>query len=833
MIFPQLSLDLNHELIVDNFAGGGGASTGIELALGRNVDHAINHDRFALGMHRINHPQTIHHHEDVFEIDPWTMCEGRPVGLAHFSPDCRDFSKAKGGKPLDKRIRGLVLVMLRWAKYRARVMTMENVEEITGWGPLMQVKKNGVLEWQRDPAHKGRTWKAFLACLSTGIDPAHPDLPEILEVLAGTVTAEECIRGFGYKYEAREIRACDHGSPTIRKRLFMVARRDGCPIVWPAATHFDPHARGGRQGLAHRTIAECIDWTRPCPSIFLDKEQARAARCKRPLAPATLRRIAMGIDRYVLKSKRPFLVSVTHQGGNRVESVDEPARTVTGAHRGEKAVVVSRFNGDHQGRSDGATRNQSVEQPLSVQDTSNRFGLAEATLAPMITEHANASSQRNMPADEPMRTACGQVKGGHFAVVSANMVVNTTNHPGGAADAPAATLATGGHQMLVAGTMVQTGYSEADGQAPRALDVEKPLGTVVSTGKHAAVAATLIGAGGRAAQSRPRAADEPLHTTTSKGDTCLATATLVHTAHGEADRAGKKRRGRGAHDMTEPMPSVLSSSDAAVAMLKLRGNPDTHPSAPADAPAHTLSTARNHGLIAANIVRHFGESVGQPVNDPAPTTVAGGGGKTALAAAYLAQHNGGGATNPGHPADEPISTIVGTGTQQQLVAASVASYYGTAKDGQGVATPARTIPTKARKALIESSAVAPMTPEQVAGAHIVAAFLRMHGVKLDGEFATVQGFIIVDIGMRMLMPRELFRAQGFGEHYIIDRAWVVNPATGDVQEVFLTKEQQIRMCGNSVCPDVEAAIVRANVPELAARSQKDIRRGMAAAVASR
>jgi DNA (cytosine-5)-methyltransferase 1 len=710
VIRPQFTLDLHGELIVDNFAGGGGASTGIELALGRHVDHAINHDPMALGMHRINHPQTLHHCEDVFDIDPCTVCEGRRVGLAHFSPDCKHFSKAKGGQPLDKRIRGLVLVMLRWAKYGARVMTMENVEEIVTWGPLVRIFRSGKWDWYPDPANKGRTWLAFLDCLSTGIDPNHPDLPEILEVLHGTVTKEELVRGFGYQYEARTIRACDHGTPTIRKRLYMVARRDGRPIVFPVATH--ANQEGNARGLKPwRAIAECIQWDLPCPSIFLNKEEARLARCKRPLAEATLQRVAKGMDRYVLKAKKPFLVSLTHQGGDLVESIDMPANTITGAHRGEKALVT-----------------------------------------PFITEHANATHQRNFSADEPSRTACAEVKGGHFALVSASLMTNTTGHTGSALNDPAPTVATGGHHTLVTGTLVQTGYGERPGQEPRAIDPEKPLGTVVAGGgKHAVAAASMV---------------------------------------------------------------------------KLRGDAETHaPGSSLDEPGHTISAGgKHHGLVAASVIRHFGESVGQTVGAPAPTIVAGGGGKTGVVAAYLAQHNGGFNDTPGHPATEPISTIGGTGSQQQVVAASLAAYYGTEQDGQSVAEPARTVTTKDRLGLVESTGVTQMTTEQIIGALRVAAFLREYGVQFEGPYATIEGYVIVDIGMRMLTPRELFRAQGFGDNYIIDRAWVINPSTGDLTEVRLTKEQQIRMCGNSVCPQVEAALIRANVPELAAWSTEERRK---------
>lgn len=595
MISPQFSLSLHHELAIDNFAGGGGASTGIERALGRPVDHAINHDLNALGMHRINHPQTIHHREDVFEVDPLSLTEGRPVGMAWFSPDCRHFSKAKGGKPVEKRIRGLCLVMLRYAKIKSQVMFMENVEEIQTWGPLVQMVKKGVQGWYPDPQHKGRTWRAFLDILQGGIAPDHPDLPEILEVLGGTITQAECVRGFGYRCEHRELRACDYGAPTIRKRLFMIARRDGKPIVWPAPTHADPKKiNPGSKLKPWRTIGECIDWQLPCPSIFLEGAAARAVRCKRPLAKPTLRRIAKGIDRYVLKSTRPFLVSLTHRGGERVESVDAPANTITGANRGEKEVVT-----------------------------------------PFITEHANASKQRNMPADGPMRTQCGGVKGGHFALV-AGSVVNTTN--GKFDDAPS-----------------------------RAINPESTLPTVTGEQKFAAV---------------------------------------------------------------------------------------------------------------------------------------------------MAQHNGGFNATPAHPVDEPVSTINSSGSQQQLITASCASYFGTEKDGQSADEPARTITAKARTCLVEQTSVSHLTPEQLAGAYRVATFLREYGVEFEGEFATVAGHVMVDIGMRMLTPRELFRAQGFPEDYVINQAWQIHPFTGALTEVRLPKSEQIKKCGNSVCPPVAEAIVRANVPDM-------------------
>ena len=883
MIRDQFIFDLNEELLVDNFAGGGGASTGIELALGRHVDLAFNHDRLAMGMHRMNHRQTVHHCEDVFDVVPAIVCGGRPVGLAHFSPDCKHHSKAKGGKPLDKRIRGLVVVMLRWAKYRSRVMTMENVEEIQKWSPLIWECRKGKWGWYPDARYVGRTWKAFLACLGTGIDPDHPDLPEILDMLntcrgcdgknpsretcevcrgtgeVVTITRNECIRGFGYTHQARELRACDYGSPTIRKRLFMVARCDGRDIVWPEADHFDPKLKENwrKQFTPYRIIAECVDWWRPCPSIFDSKATIKAlygVDAVRPLADSTMRRAATGIGRYTIHTKNPFLVSLTHQGGDRVEPIDEPARAITGAHRGEKAVVVARYNGSHQGKTDGANRNQSADVPLTVQDTSPRFGLTEASLAPFITEHANATHQRNFPADECLRTACAETKGGTFALVAANILVNNAHHTGAAATDPAPTIPTGGHHAVVTGaligaggptysgepkkvtaplhsltakpttslaaaSLVQTGYGEREGQAPRCLDLNKPGGTAVAGGVKQAV----------------------------------VTGALVHTAHGEADKEGNPRRGRGARSVRESMPTVTTSNDGALAtasIIKMRGTNVGHA---ADEPVHVVSAdGQHHGVVAAHVIRHFGESVGQEVQAPAPTTTASGGGKTGVVsahvtkfrtgsvgssmkdpgptvtsgshspethggaggtqgvvAAYLAQHNAGFNETPGHPATDPISTIGTKGCQQQVVAAALVPPC----QGTDDAVPAA---GEHGDLSIEDSFIAcSMTPEQLAGAYRVAAFLRSYGVEFEGAFAKVAGgYVIYDIGMRMLTPRELFRAQGFTDSYEIDRA-LVPDENGLYQLVDLTKEQQVRLCGNSVCPQVMQAIVRANVPELA------------------
>jgi len=328
-IYPQYLLDLHDELIVDLFAGGGGASTGIEMATGRQVDVAINHDPAAVAMHKANHPQTTHHVADVWEADPHAVTADRPVGLLWASPDCRDHSKAKGGKPIrNKRSRSLAWVVKRWAaQVRPRVMFVENVEEFVDWGPL--VGPPGKL--RRDKRRKGRTFRQFV----------------------------REFRKLGYEVEWRELRACDYGAPTIRQRLYMVARCDGQPIEWPEPTH------GPGTGQPYRTAAECIDWSIPMLSIFATPDEAKAwareqrrrgwrmGTPRRPLADATLRRIARGVMRFVVEAPEPFIVGALvptliqsgygERDGQAPRSLDlhEPLGTVVGG--GSKHALVAAY----------------------------------------------------------------------------------------------------------------------------------------------------------------------------------------------------------------------------------------------------------------------------------------------------------------------------------------------------------------------------------------------------------------------------------------------------------------------------------------------------------
>ncbi len=323
------------ELVVDNFAGGGGASTGIEAALGRPIDLAINHSPEAIAMHQANHPHTRHLCESVWKVDPVEVCGGRPVGLAWFSPDCTHHSRAKGGKPRSRKLRGLAWLVTRWAKaVRPRVILLENVEEFATWGPLLP-------DGQPCPRRVGKTFRAWMAKL----------------------------RSYGYAVEYRSLVAADYGAPTTRRRLFLIARCDGERITWPVPTH-------GKGRTPWRTAAEVIDWTLPCPSIF-DRT--------RPLAEATLRRIAVGVKRHVLETASPFLIPVTHPRDARVHSLNEPVRTITAAARGEFALVsptlISMGYGEREGQ---APRVPGLGKPLGTVVAGGRH---HGLVAAFLTKH--------------------------------------------------------------------------------------------------------------------------------------------------------------------------------------------------------------------------------------------------------------------------------------------------------------------------------------------------------------------------------------------------------------------------------------------------------------
>ncbi|EAM7297120.1 DNA cytosine methyltransferase [Salmonella enterica] len=681
------------EIIVDNFAGGGGASTGIEMAIGRSVDIAINHDENAVAMHTTNHPDTLHYCESVYEVRPKVATAGRPVALAWFSPDCRHFSKAKGAKPVEKAIRGLAWVVLRWGlDVGPRVMKLENVEEFKTWGPLLAG------EMRPDPARAGETFEAFVGMLTTGIPANHPALEECCEFLNISLDSEDAarlVKGLGYVVEYRELRACDYGAPTIRKRFFMVMRRDGKPIVWPEPTHGDPKSAAVQSGrlAPWRTAAECIDWTIPAPSIF-DR--------KKPLAENTLKRIARGIQRFVIDSASPFIVKCNHTSTKtsydcfRGQALGEPLQTITKTHGYALAVPhLTKFR-------TGAT-GQPVTEPVSTvtAGTSKRpggnghaLGLVEATLTPFLAGNGGSEYQaKPRPLDKPSNTILKQSRACLVAPVIARQFGASVGHR---ADEPSATITAGGggKSQLVTPTLIQMGYGERPGQEPRVLRLDNPLGTVTAGGnKFATVSAFL------------------------------------------AKHYGGNYSGPGV-GLDEPVHSVTTVDHHAVVAAHLMVNNTGHPGGTLDNPAHTLTTGNHHAAITSHLVKLRGTCRhGQPTSEPMPTVTAGGlhigEVKTTLAVDEYDEHR----------------------AQQTL------------------------------------------------------EFLREYcGEDCDG-LVTVEGitYRIVDIGMRMLQPHELYRAQGFPEWYIIDQ---------DYRGKKYAKDKQVARCGNAVPPPFAEALVRANLPEL-------------------
>ncbi len=585
--------DYSIGIIVDNFAGGGGASTGIEAATGRDIDVAINHDEEAIAMHTANHPRTRHHCQSIWSIDPLdaVTIDGtpQPVRLAWFSPDCTHHSNARGGKPREKGIRDLAWVVVSWVerlgpKLKPAVIKVENVEEFLTWGPLDD-------EGKRIPGRNGEEFAKWIAAL----------------------------RRHGYKVEWKVLKASRYGTPTIRKRLCLIARCDGLPIVWPEETN------GPGTPAPYRTAAECIDWSIPCPSIFLTKEEGRAIGVKRPLADATMARIAKGIQRYVIDSAQPFIVT---------------------------------YYGDKPG---SGFRGQSLDEPLATQPTENRHAL----VVPIVSYAQQGGGNRSV--ENPMHTICASTKDQN-TLIAAHI---TKFHEGSV-----------GH-----------------------------------------------------------AADEPLHTITSN--------------------------------------SYIKRPGGNVPL----------------------------GIVAATIERQFGASAGASIAEPLGTVMAGGGGKSALVTAFLAQHNTmpHGGIHAGHSAEEPMSTVTTTGSHQGVVAAHLISLKGSDRRDGPVDEPAPAITAGGlHVGEVRAFLLKYYGGESSDEGHDIDAPLGSVTTRDRFGLVMVQGepYQIVDIGMRMLTPRELFAAQGFPADYVIDP---IGPSGKP-----LTKTAQIRMCGNSVCPPLAAALVRAN-----------------------
>ncbi|OKZ95063.1 MAG: DNA methyltransferase [Clostridiales bacterium 42_27] len=465
MIYAQESLI--DEIIVDNFAGGGGASTGIELATGRRVAIAINHDPDAIRMHRTNHPYTEHLQASVWDVDPVAECRGRPVGLAWFSPDCKHFSKAKGAALVDRKIRGLAWITLRWAaKVRPRVIILENVEEFQTWGPVRKGK----------PVKKlaGTTFRKFIDQLTE----------------------------LGYTVEYRELIAADYGAPTTRKRFYLIARCDGKPVVWPKPTH----SKTGADGLPKwRSAAEIIDWSLPCPSVFASKAEIMAEyglKAVRPLAKNTMRRIIRGVDKFTIRSGKPFIVQQKFQ--NAAQNIEKPLTTVTavGAHELCKPLLA----------------------PVTVTNTSNSVG---ATVGePMNTVRTGGGGGQMLVT--PFLAECNHSGGGHIAPVGDAYKTITAKHTGG----------------IVAPSLIQ--YHTEQTESVRASGLGVPINTVDASNRYGLTCANLVEyyTGGR-----PLDVQAPMHTVTSHDREAVVAA---HVVKFKGDNVGTPP--------SEPLQTVTASA---------------------------------------------------------------------------------------------------------------------------------------------------------------------------------------------------------------------------------------------------------------------------------
>lgn len=473
MLRTQETLD--GEIIVDSFAGGGGASTGIELALGRIVNAAINHDPAAIRMHEANHPYTEHYQASVWDVDPETVCRGRPVALAWFSPDCKHFSKAKGAALVDRKIRGLAWIALRWAaKVRPRVIILENVEEFQTWGPVRKGK----------PVKKlaGTTFQKFVGQL----------------------------RELGYTVEWRELVAADYGAPTTRRRLVLIARCDGRAIVWPERTHAPRDSAEVHSGklLPWRSAAEIIDWSLPCPSIFSTKDEIHeryGISAVRPLADNTMRRIIRGVDKFTIKSGAPFIVDCNHSGGGHVTDSQEPCKTITAKHTG------------------GICR--PILAPLTMTNTSNSVGAPAS--APMNTVRTGGGGGQVLVTASLM--CIGQTGGGNrirslhepapttvskqeACLVAPSLIQYHTEKTESARaaglDKPICTVDAANRYGLTCANLVEY-YGGG-----RPLDVQSPMHTVTSHDREAVVAAHVVKYKRDEVGTRP---SEPLPTQTAGG----------------------------------------------------------------------------------------------------------------------------------------------------------------------------------------------------------------------------------------------------------------------------------------------------------------------------
>ncbi|MGF6153973.1 DNA cytosine methyltransferase [Pseudomonas fluorescens] len=567
------------EIVVDFFCGGGGAGTGLEMGLGRAVNVAKNHSASAISMHTANHPGAVHYTTDVFDGDPDTECGGKAVGWFHMSPDCTHHSQAAGGQPRKREIRNLSWIGLKWAgKKKPRVISLENVKQILQWGPLIAKRckatgrviklGGGIAEPGEvvpvgqqflvpDPKRRGQTWATFVAEL----------------------------RHLGYAVEWRVIKACDFGAPTSRERLFMIARCDDQPIAWPAATHAKNPAKGQQKW---RTAAECIDWTIPSKSIF-DRPK--------PLAPATLRRIAKGMKKFVIDAADPFIIPIANWSGESVQSAHDPLRTITSWPRGGSFAMASPIiaPATHQ----GSDRVNYPAEPLPTVTSANRGELMLISPTLIQTGYGERAGQEpRVPGlDQPLGTVvAGGVK---HAVAAAHLVKFRFADEGKALDEPLPTITSGGNYQRPAGAAHAMGIStvfmaQMNGgfNTTAAKSIEDPMTTVTNTGsQQQLVTANLVHLRGNC---DARDAADPLHTISAGG-----------THHGLVTAFMERQFGASVgQSVNEPAPTITAGGGGKSSLLELQLSPEVE--------AGALR-------VAAFLISYYGTENVSGAGEPAPT----------------------------------------------------------------------------------------------------------------------------------------------------------------------------------------------------------------------
>ena len=505
---------INGELVVDNFAGGGGASTGIELATGYSVDIAINHDPEAIKMHKVNHPNTKHYCENVWEVDPVKACKGHPVGLAWFSPDCKHFSKAKGGKPVEKNIRGLAWVVLKWAALvRPRVIMLENVEEFQTWGPCIPIrdKDTGRVIVSMVGRHDREKNEPRTRVADPGeVVPVDRQIFQPDPKRSGQTYKKwrKQLEALGYEIDTKELVAADYGAPTMRKRFFMIARCDGKPIVWPEPTHGPADSEEVKAGLLKPYVGAYtqLDFSLPCPSIFDTAEEIKrkyGIRAVRPLAQKTMDRIARGLKKFVLDNPEPFIIQCNHGGERRQSDIKEPLPTITGKHGygivepkivpymgtnttnhpggncknpihtittgNQQCLISPTLIQYHSETSKDEVRGQSIEDPIMTVDGSNRYGLVTSFLHKYYDGGYTGAGDT---VENPLPTVTSW---DHNSLCAVNLIQMNNHCDGRDVKEPIPTITAGdGHFGEVRAFLIKY-YGQGTGQ-----DVKEPLDTVTS-----------------------------------------------------------------------------------------------------------------------------------------------------------------------------------------------------------------------------------------------------------------------------------------------------------------------------------------------------------------